>query len=136
VANIAACNALVNEINVEENVNEINVISEEEGNEEEQLVSMIKKFLNERITEINDQKYFMESGLKRRIITNEEEKVKLIWEAHKIDHEGIEKTYQRLKRHFYWKNMVEDVRKTIKFCTKCQLNRPDKLPDGMFCNQG
>ena len=118
----------VNEINVEKNnVNEIN--EEEEENEEEQLVKLMKKFLSERIIEINDQKYFLDNGLKRRIITHEEEKVKLIWESHRIGHEGIEKTYQRLKRHFYWKNMIEDIRKTIKYCTKCQLNRPEKFPE-------
>jgi len=62
----------------------------------QQLVNLMKKFLSERIIEINDQKYFLDDGLKKRIITHEEEKVKLIWEAHKIGHEGIEKTYQRL----------------------------------------
>jgi len=56
-------------------------------------------------------------------------KIKLIWEAHRIGHEGVDKTYQRLRRHFYWEGMVNDIKSTIKLRTKCQLYKASKSPD-------
>jgi len=51
------------------------------------------------------------------------ERVKLILEAHKIDHEGYYKTYQKLSKSFYWNNMVMDIKIVVQNCNKCQLNR-------------
>jgi len=93
---------------------------QEEDSNEDKLTEFMKKFIDDKIFEIDNNKYFWDNGTYRRII-EEEEKIKLIWEAHRIGHEGVDKTYQRLRRHFYWKSIVNDIKSTIKLCTKWQL---------------
>ena len=101
-------------------------IQEEDNNE---LAEFMKKFIDNKIFEIDNNKYYRDNGVYRRIVEEEEEKIKLIWEAHRIGHEGVDKTYQRLRRHFYWKGMINDIKSTIKLCTKCQLYKSSKSPD-------
>ena len=40
-----------------------------------------------------------------------------------IGHEGLQKTYDRIKKNYYWKNMILD----ISICKICQLNRSEPL---------
>jgi len=69
-------------------------------------------------------------GNYRKLITDEDEKYKLILGAHTIGHEGYYKTYKRLKEKiFYWNNMIKDVRRIVSNCEKCQLNRPQPYPE-------
>ena len=58
------------------------------------------------------------------MIKDDKEKIKLILNAHKIGHEGIFKTYNRLKRDFYWNNMILDVKYLVNTCEHCQLFKP------------
>lgn len=39
-------------------------------------------------------------------------------------HMGKEKLYEKLRSHFYWKNMHKDVAKFIEACQLCHLNKP------------
>jgi len=41
-----------------------------------------------------------------------------------MGHEGIYKTYQRLRRNYYWTGMNKDIRLFIKSCHVCQLCKP------------
>ena len=38
-------------------------------------------------------------------------------------HAGFHKTYQRVKREFFWKNLKGDVRQYVKECDSCQRNK-------------
>lgn len=48
-------------------------------------------------------------------------------------HAGYEKTYQRVKRDFYWKGMKREVRQHIQHCRVCQHNKYETaLPAGLL----
>jgi len=96
---------------------------------EELLSKTIKEFMNEKITTINGIDYFIDGNNYRKLITDTNEKIKLILEAHYVGHEGYQKTYQRLKKHFYWNDMVNDIRRVISKCDKCQLNKSQPYPE-------
>lgn len=71
--------------------------------------------------------YYKQGDNLRKIIEDMNEKEYLIEEAHLIGHEGVYKTYNRLKRSYYWKNMKRDVSNYVKCCNKCQTYRPQNL---------
>ena len=99
------------------------------GNNEELLSKVIKEFINEKFTVIDGEDYFIDNGNYRKLITDENERFKLILEAHNIGHEGYYKTYQRLKKNFYWNHMIKDIKRIVSNCEKCQLNRPQPYPE-------
>jgi len=88
-------------------------------NNEELLSKFIKEFINEKFTVIDGEDYFIDNGNYKKLITDENEKFKLILKAHNIGHEGYFKTYQRLKKNFYWNNMIKDIRRIVSNCEKC-----------------
>jgi len=98
---------------------------------EDMVSKVIKDFINEKFTTINGEDYFIDGNNYRKLITDVNERIKLILEAHNIGHEGYYKTYQRLRRSHYWNDMVNDVKRVISKCEKCQLNRPQPYPDPM-----
>lgn len=55
-------------------------------------------------------KYYKQGNSLRKIVVKPEEKLRLLESAHNIGHEGIFKTYCRLKRDYYWSNMSRDVK--------------------------
>ena len=93
------------------------------------LSKVIKDFISEKFTTIDGEDYFVDGNNYRKLVTDTAEKVKLILAAHDIGHEGYYKTYQRLKKSYYWNNMIIDVKRIIGKCEKCQLNRPQPYPD-------
>ena len=84
---------------------------------------LLKKF-KEKFTKINKEEYFIDNGTFRKVIKDDNEKIRLILEAHMIGHEGIFKTYNRLKRDYYWNNMILDVKYLVNTCNHCQLFKP------------
>jgi len=62
------------------------------------LSNVIRDFINEKFTNIDGEEYFIDGNHYRKLVTSTEEKLKLIFEAHKIGHEGYYKTYQRLRK--------------------------------------
>jgi len=82
------------------------------------LSKVIKEFLEEKFTVIDGVEYFIDGNNYRKLITNTEEKLKLIFAAHNVGHEGYYKTYQRLKRCYYWNNMISDVKRAVSKCEK------------------
>ncbi len=88
---------------------------------------LMKKF-KDNFVKINNVEYFKEknSNTLRKVIRNDEEKINLTLQAHEIGHEGIFKTYNRLKRDYYWTNMILDVKYIVRTCKRCQLFRPQK----------
>ena len=89
----------------------------------------MQKFLNDYIISIDGEEYMKENDRLRKIITLNEEKFNLIWKAHAVGHEGFEKTYERLKKSFYWKGMTIDIRRFISNCTLCQMRKRNEIPD-------
>ncbi|KAM2118243.1 hypothetical protein ACFX1R_011686 [Malus domestica] len=63
-------------------------------------------------------------------------KVKIIAEHHSTPssgHQGVLKTYQRIKRRFYWKGMKHDIRQFIAECSTCQQNKIENIsPPGLL----
>jgi len=107
-----------------------NTTEEESANlDESGLLDFMKNFIDDHIIEENGNRYIKLNGKYRKIIATAEEKFNLILKAHSIAHEGFEKTYQRLKATCYWKGMTTDVRRFIKGCTVCQLNKKNEIPD-------
>ena len=80
--------------------------------------------LKDKFTLINGEKFYKDNGMLRKVIDNPEEKVKLILKAHGIGHEGTFKTHNRLKRDYYWTNMIQDVKYMVRTCKTCQLFKP------------
>ena len=93
------------------------------------LSKVVKEFIEEKFTVIDGTEYFIDGNNYRKLITNLNEKIKLIWEAHQIGHEGYYKTYQRLRKCYYWTGMVNDIKRTISKCEKCQLNKSQPYPE-------
>ena len=57
------------------------------------------------------------------IVPRKESRKELILEAHHLGHFAVQETYIRLKSKYYWKNMFEDVKNTIKRCLPCLRNK-------------
>jgi len=86
------------------------------------------KFLTEKIAKIDNKLYFRDDNKLRKIIEDPHKKIKIITKEHRVGHEGIQKTYERIKEKYYWKNLIIDVKKYISLCKICQLNRSEPLP--------
>ena len=105
------------------------VTQQENANESNLMTKVMKEFMEEKLTTIDGVKYFIDGGNYRKVVTDTNEKLRLILEAHKIGHEGSSKTYQRLKRNFYWNNMTNDIKRIIQKCDVCQLNKSQSYPE-------
>ena len=81
--------------------------------DESLLSKVVKEFMEEKFTTIDGIEYFVDGNTYWKLITDTNEKVKLILEAHGIGHEGYNKTYQRLRKSYYWNNMVNDIKRII-----------------------
>jgi len=97
--------------------------------DESLLSKVVKEFMEEKFTTIDGIEYFVDGNTYWKLITDTNEKVKLILEAHGIGHEGYNKTYQRLRKSYYWNNMINDIKRIISKCEQCQLNRPKAYPE-------
>ena len=40
-------------------------------------------------------------------------------------HPGIQRTLQKVRRHFYWKGMTSDIRQYVETCPVCQMEKTD-----------
>eukprot|EP00833_Pecoramyces_ruminatium_P001282 jgi/Orpsp1_1/1175314/evm.model.c7180000053383.2 len=96
------------------------ILSENNINIENKLLNQFQ----EKFTTINNEEYYLDQGTLRKVIKDDNQKIKLILKAHQIGHEGIFKTYNRLKRDYYWVNMIQDVKYLVRTCEKCQLFKP------------
>ena len=96
--------------------------------DESLLSKVVKEFIEEKFTIIDGVEYFIDGNIYRKLVTDLNEKLKLILEAHQIGHEGYHKTYQRLRKSYYWNGMVNDIKRIIAKCEKCQLNKPQPYP--------
>ncbi|KAL1915001.1 uncharacterized protein VTP21DRAFT_7706 [Calcarisporiella thermophila] len=63
-------------------------------------------------------------------------RTKLLQENHDLaiaGHLGVERTYERVQRNFYWPRMVESVKKYIRSCDTCQRTKANnRAPIGLL----
>jgi len=76
---------------------------------------------------IDNEEYYADNGTLRKVIKDDKQKIKLVMDAHKIGHEGVFKTYNRLRRDYYWTNMILDVKYLVSTCHQCQIFKPQKV---------
>jgi len=93
-------------------------IKMDKDDENDSLSKVIKEFIEEKFTKIDDIDYFIDGNNYRKLVTETNEKLKLILEAHHVVHEGYYKTYQRLRKSYYWNDMVNDIKRIISKCEK------------------
>jgi len=62
--------------------------------------------MEEKFSTIDGIEYFVDGNAYNKLITDNNEKVKLILEAHDLWHERYNKTYQLLRKSYYWNPMV------------------------------
>jgi len=79
--------------------------------------------VNEKFVIREGEDYFVDGNDYRKLITDKMKRVNFILEAHRIGHEGYYKIYQRLRKSFYWNNMVMNIKRVEQSCDKCKLNR-------------
>ena len=65
---------------------------------EEFISEFMYKFLTNRFIKIDNNLYFRDGERLRKIIDDPYEKIKIITKEHRVGHEGIQKTYERIKR--------------------------------------
>jgi len=98
-------------------------------NEDKDMVLLsqnIKDFINQRIVVLEGKKYYKQGGRIRKIVDDQKERFQLIEAAHLVGHEGIYKTYHRLKPNYYWKGMNKEIQMYTKCCPKCQMYKRQK----------
>eukprot|EP00833_Pecoramyces_ruminatium_P016401 jgi/Orpsp1_1/1190433/evm.model.d7180000078941.1 len=105
------------------------IIHNEKDEDKNLLTKVIKEFIEEKFTTIDGEDYFIDGTTYRKLVTDVNERIKLILEAHEIGHEGYYKTYQRLRKCYYWNSMVNDIKRIISKCNKCQLNKSQPYPE-------
>ena len=116
-------NNIVDENNVEiiSNSNNENDHSNflDEAENEEYISKFMKKFLKDRIVTIDGKTYIRDNNKLRLVIDDYLEKIKIIGMAHRTGHDGVQKTYNRIKQNYYWKNMILDIKKYVSLCKIC-----------------
>lgn len=63
-------------------------------------------------------------------IREKDERLMLIMQQHegKSNHRGIQETFEKLKRNYYWPNMKTDITDYINNCTNCQTAKYSRHP--------
>jgi len=89
---------------------------------------LMDDFLKTKIINYEGERYYKEGDILRKVISDKQQQIELVRRAHEIGHEGSFKTYNRVRRDFYWPNMTRDVNLVVKTCYKCQLFRPRPFP--------
>lgn len=115
----------------------------------------LKKILNALEKPVRDEDavywsnkgYFISSGMLYRYIQDgdsetgqlvipQAERLTVLQQYHdepSAGHYGVDKTFERISKRYYWKGMRKDIEKHIKTCIKCQRYKPSNLkPAGLL----
>lgn len=95
-------------------------------NERAELIKQGK--INKHVIQEGDKEFWVsDSGLRREIPSIEKRK-ELIISAHKdLNHRGVEPTYYKIKKEYYWIGLKKSVENIIKRCDVCnKTNRKNK----------
>ena len=69
-----------------------------------------------------------------RVLDTEREKLQVLQEAHDIEaagHHGVQATYEKLRRFYWWAGMYVDVREYVGSCETCQYYSKIQHRDGL-----
>lgn len=97
----------------------------EEDQFREDFTKVIKKLYKEGI------KKFIECTQRVVLLTDEEDQKNLIMNYHKgkTCHRGINETYNKLRRHYFWKNNMRDmIAAVISACEECKRMKYERNP--------
>jgi len=70
----------------------------------------------------------MDGNTYHKLVTDINEKLKLILKTCQIGHEGHRKTFQSLRKCYYSNDMANDIKIVFSKCEKCQLNESQSYP--------
>ena len=65
--------------------------------------------------------------------TDKDIRRQILYECHdspSAGHSGIRKTYALVRRQFYWPGLHKDVQDYVLHCSKCQVNKAERLKTG------
>lgn len=86
--------------------------------------------------ELKNNKLYLKEGQRLAIPKNKELRTQLLKEYHDIPiagHLGIDKTYETIRRDYFWPKMGKDIRKYVTSCDSCQRNKSNnKQPAGLL----
>ena len=92
------------------------------------LNNLIFKFLNSLLV-VHDQKQDESLDFWRIVVPEDTEiKERIVQELHSTPysaHPGIQRTIGRVRKSFYWKGMLGDVRQFVECCPVCQMEKSD-----------
>ena len=78
---------------------------------------------------VHDQNQDVDLDFRRIVIPDKKEiKEQIVWELHNTPynaHPGIQRTIAEVRRFFYWKGMLGDVRQYVENCQVCQMEKSD-----------
>ena len=104
-----------------------NILDDEEN--DKYVSEVMKNFLKDRFILMGKQLYFRDKENLRKVVEEPLDKIKIIAKAHQTAHEGVQKTYLRIKENYYWRNMILDIKKYVTTCKICQLRKPQPVPE-------
>ena len=85
---------------------------------------------------LQENKIYLKEGERLAIPKDKELRTKLLIEHYDINisgYLGIDKTYESLRRNFYWPKMGKDVYKFVTTCDSCQRNKSsNQTPAGLL----
>ena len=85
--------------------------------------------------EAKERLYLIESSTARLCIPKGPIRLKLLQENHDCvfsGHQGRDRTFWNLSRHFYWPGMGKSVKEFVKSCESCQRSKSGKLKVGLL----
>jgi len=102
-----------------------NILDEEEN--DKYVSEVMKNFLKDWFIIMDKQLYFRDKDNLKKVVEEPLDKIKVIAKAHQTAHEGVQKTYQRIKENYCWRNMILDIKKYVTTCKICQLKKPQPV---------
>lgn len=88
----------------------------------------IFKFLNATREEENKNEFYILKNVKPIFDKEEQNYILKTFHHSKLGgHFGIQKTFQKLRKLYYWSNLRKDVEKMVKNCKECQLNKHTRI---------
>jgi ''chromo'' (CHRromatin Organisation MOdifier) domain./Integrase core domain. len=86
--------------------------------------------------ELKDNRIYLKEGDRLAIPKDKILRTQLLQEHHDTDisgHLGVDKTYESIRRNFYWPRMGKDTYKFVTTCDSCQRNKPsNQQPAGLL----
>lgn len=120
-----------NEIEIQTNINNKNnnnkIISCNNKNDDNDISNIN---MNESDSDCNSVMSELRNEFNVQFLTDKNDIETILKDCHEAPlggHQGIKRTYERLRRQYNWKGMLTDITKYIKKCSLCQKNKISKI---------